>query len=45
MKTIAMTSGIFIGCILGMFPLIWPEEYRLWSDSKADDVDANGELV
>eukprot|EP00397_Hematodinium_sp_SG-2012_P023758 GEMP01024704.1.p1 GENE.GEMP01024704.1~~GEMP01024704.1.p1 ORF type:complete len:359 (+),score=60.39 GEMP01024704.1:102-1079(+) len=30
-KTVGMTSGIFIGCILGMFPLIWPEEWRLWS--------------
>jgi len=26
--------GIAFGCILGMFPLLWPEEYRMWGKSK-----------
>jgi len=29
-KTVGMTSGIFCGCVLGMFPLIWPEDWRLY---------------
>ncbi len=36
LKTISMTSGIFIGCLLGMFPLLWPEEYRLWGPKDED---------
>jgi hypothetical protein len=30
LKTIAMATGIFTGCVLGMFPLIWPKDWRLY---------------
>jgi len=23
--------GMCLGCIIGMFPLLWPEEHRLWA--------------
>lgn len=29
-KTSASVVGIVVGCIVGMCPLIWPDEYRLW---------------
>lgn len=36
LKTIAMTSGIFIGCVIGMFPIFWPKEWRLWGGKDGD---------
>lgn len=36
-KSVGMTSGILVGCVLGMFPLIWPEELRLWSPRIPDN--------
>ena len=30
MKYLGTAVGVTIGCILGMFPLLWPVEYRLW---------------
>merc|ERR1719277_732688 len=30
LKNTSMIVGIVIGCILGMFPLAYPDEYRLW---------------
>eukprot|EP01064_Diplonema_japonicum_P023115 TRINITY_DN33566_c0_g1_i1.p1 TRINITY_DN33566_c0_g1~~TRINITY_DN33566_c0_g1_i1.p1 ORF type:complete len:235 (+),score=42.98 TRINITY_DN33566_c0_g1_i1:101-706(+) len=29
-KYIGTGVGVTIGCILGMFPLLWPAEWRLW---------------
>lgn len=29
-KNSAMISGIVVGCVIGMFPLVYPEEWRLW---------------
>jgi tRNA-specific adenosine deaminase 1 len=29
-KLLGMAGGTVFGCILGMFPLIWPKEWRLW---------------
>merc|ERR1719401_1584591 len=29
-KNTSMILGIILGCILGMFPLLYPEEWRLW---------------
>ena len=30
MKYVGTALGVTVGCILGMFPLLWPKEYRLW---------------
>eukprot|EP00929_Paragymnodinium_shiwhaense_P077734 TRINITY_DN40080_c0_g1_i2.p1 TRINITY_DN40080_c0_g1~~TRINITY_DN40080_c0_g1_i2.p1 ORF type:complete len:113 (-),score=18.73 TRINITY_DN40080_c0_g1_i2:176-514(-) len=30
-KNVSMITGIVIGCILGMFPLVFPDEWRLWA--------------
>ena len=30
-KYIGNAAGIIIGCVLGMAPLLFPEDYRLWS--------------
>jgi len=32
-KTMGCVVGVISGCLLGMFPLVWPTEMRLW-DSK-----------
>ncbi|KAF4677862.1 Transmembrane protein 65 [Perkinsus chesapeaki] len=32
-RTAGNVVGVLIGCFLGMFPLIWPQEYRLWGAS------------
>eukprot|EP00416_Gambierdiscus_australes_P036516 CAMPEP_0171100796 /NCGR_PEP_ID=MMETSP0766_2-20121228/53169_1 /TAXON_ID=439317 /ORGANISM="Gambierdiscus australes, Strain CAWD 149" /LENGTH=248 /DNA_ID=CAMNT_0011560683 /DNA_START=34 /DNA_END=780 /DNA_ORIENTATION=+ len=29
-KNTSMVVGLVIGCIIGMFPLIYPDEYRVW---------------
>lgn len=30
LKNSSMVSGMVLGCIMGMVPLLYPEEYRLW---------------
>lgn len=30
-KTMGCVGGVIIGCTLGMFPLLWPVEWRLWA--------------
>mmetsp|Transcript_7161 Transcript_7161/g.13355 ORF Transcript_7161/g.13355 Transcript_7161/m.13355 type:complete len:211 (-) Transcript_7161:185-817(-) len=30
LSTVAKVFGVFTGCVLGMFPLLWPSEARLW---------------
>lgn len=30
LKNTAMVVGIVVGCVLGMVPLVYPAEYRLW---------------
>lgn len=30
LKNVSMIAGIVIGCTLGMFPLIYPQDWRLW---------------
>lgn len=30
-KAAGCVGGIFIGCVLGLFPLLWPVEWRLWA--------------
>ena len=39
MKTVSMASGIFVGCVLGMFPLLWPEEWRIWQSADAAEME------
>ncbi|KAF4751574.1 hypothetical protein FOZ63_029869, partial [Perkinsus olseni] len=29
-RTAGNVVGVLIGCFLGMFPLMWPKDYRLW---------------
>eukprot|EP00300_Choanocystis_sp_HF-7_P005202 c13946_g1_i3.p3 GENE.c13946_g1_i3~~c13946_g1_i3.p3 ORF type:complete len:102 (+),score=28.19 c13946_g1_i3:399-704(+) len=29
-KTVGSVFGILVGCVLGMFPLLWPDKWRLW---------------
>jgi len=29
-KMLGMVAGCVFGCVLGMFPLAWPHQYRLW---------------
>ncbi|CAJ1429562.1 unnamed protein product [Effrenium voratum] len=29
-KNTSMIAGILVGCIMGMLPLVYPEEYRVW---------------
>eukprot|EP00747_Dinoflagellata_sp_TGD_P217292 gnl/TRDRNA2_/TRDRNA2_89708_c0_seq1.p1 gnl/TRDRNA2_/TRDRNA2_89708_c0~~gnl/TRDRNA2_/TRDRNA2_89708_c0_seq1.p1 ORF type:complete len:280 (-),score=40.85 gnl/TRDRNA2_/TRDRNA2_89708_c0_seq1:104-943(-) len=36
LKSVAMAVGIFTGCLLGMFPLAWPENLRLWENSSTE---------
>jgi len=31
LKNTSMVVGITVGCIIGMFPLIYPTEWRLWA--------------
>eukprot|EP01062_Namystynia_karyoxenos_P005266 TRINITY_DN11866_c0_g1_i2.p3 TRINITY_DN11866_c0_g1~~TRINITY_DN11866_c0_g1_i2.p3 ORF type:complete len:129 (+),score=19.12 TRINITY_DN11866_c0_g1_i2:462-848(+) len=35
-KYTALTAGIVTGCVLGMFPLLWPEHLRFWKKVKED---------
>lgn len=50
-KTLGMTCGIFCGCVLGMFPLIWPKEWRLYkskdesTEEVGDSCAPNGNLA
>jgi len=30
LKNCSMVVGLFIGCVAGMFPLVYPAEWRLW---------------
>jgi len=43
-KTLGMTCGIFVGCILGMFPLLWPKDLRLWENRTGLERKPSGEL-
>ena len=36
LKSICNVFGILLGCILGCFPLIWPENWRLYEPSAPD---------
>eukprot|EP00756_Hemistasia_phaeocysticola_P062911 Hpha_TRINITY_DN6378_c0_g1::TRINITY_DN6378_c0_g1_i2::g.145482::m.145482 len=35
-KYTALTIGMVTGCILGMFPLLWPSQYRFWAKARDD---------
>lgn len=32
-KTLGCVIGITTGCLIGMFPLIWPTEWRMWNSN------------
>lgn len=34
-KTMGCVVGVVSGCLLGMFPLLWPQEMRLWSSKNS----------
>lgn len=39
-KYSGIALGIAFGCVIGMFPLLWPEKYRIWQtkeDRKKDE--------
>ncbi|EER10037.1 conserved hypothetical protein [Perkinsus marinus ATCC 50983] len=40
-KTAGNVVGVLIGCFLGMFPLMWPEDYRLWRSPEHDHAPPN----
>merc|ERR1712054_358311 len=44
LRNTSMILGISLGCILGMFPLIFPEEWRLWAsrEEKEEQLEASG---
>eukprot|EP01063_Lacrimia_lanifica_P011389 TRINITY_DN1817_c4_g1_i2.p1 TRINITY_DN1817_c4_g1~~TRINITY_DN1817_c4_g1_i2.p1 ORF type:complete len:255 (+),score=84.07 TRINITY_DN1817_c4_g1_i2:57-821(+) len=49
-KYLGSAVGVFVGCVLGMFPLLWPKEYRLWPTKKdvlvlQDDADHDLDLA
>jgi len=37
LKNCSMVVGLVIGCIMGMFPLIYPEAWRLWDARKPEE--------
>jgi len=43
LKNCACASGIAIGCLLGMAPLMWPDEWRLW-DSRSEHGDRESKI-
>eukprot|EP01060_Flectonema_neradi_P034189 TRINITY_DN5933_c4_g1_i1.p1 TRINITY_DN5933_c4_g1~~TRINITY_DN5933_c4_g1_i1.p1 ORF type:complete len:218 (+),score=30.09 TRINITY_DN5933_c4_g1_i1:85-738(+) len=43
MKYVGTAFGVTIGCILGMFPLLWPAEYRLWAPRAELEKDETGQ--
>ena len=42
-KTVGSAFGVLIGCILGMFPLIWPARYRFWPTR--EEIEAKEKLL
>lgn len=44
-KYTGIALGISFGCVLGMFPLLWPEEYRLWGKKKSKSEDLAPSLL
>eukprot|EP00408_Alexandrium_pacificum_P049733 CAMPEP_0171262514 /NCGR_PEP_ID=MMETSP0790-20130122/56599_1 /TAXON_ID=2925 /ORGANISM="Alexandrium catenella, Strain OF101" /LENGTH=161 /DNA_ID=CAMNT_0011731055 /DNA_START=17 /DNA_END=500 /DNA_ORIENTATION=- len=37
LKNCSMVVGLVIGCIIGMFPLVYPDSWRLWEARKPTD--------
>ncbi|KAF4662311.1 Transmembrane protein 65 [Perkinsus olseni] len=43
-RTAGNVVGVLVGCFLGMFPLMWPKDYRLWhSSGRSNPSPAKGE--
>mmetsp|Transcript_77236 Transcript_77236/g.139360 ORF Transcript_77236/g.139360 Transcript_77236/m.139360 type:complete len:121 (+) Transcript_77236:149-511(+) len=40
LKNTSMIVGIVLGCMLGMFPLIYPQEWRIWPSRRNLEVNA-----